>query len=59
MARKLDDPQTLAAVLYDRHTAIWSPATVDERLTIATEVVALAEASVEIRRRPQKVDSSG
>jgi tetratricopeptide (TPR) repeat protein len=35
----------LAAVLYDRHLAIWEPGNVAERLAIATEVVRLAEAS--------------
>jgi tetratricopeptide (TPR) repeat protein len=45
MARTLNDPQTLAAVLYDHHTAIWGPDTVDDRLLIATEVIALADAS--------------
>ncbi|HXM56392.1 MAG TPA: AAA family ATPase, partial [Candidatus Dormibacteraeota bacterium] len=46
LARRLGDDATLAAVLFDRHMAIWGadpPATTDERLAMATEVVVLAE----------------
>jgi DNA-binding CsgD family transcriptional regulator len=46
LARRLGDPATLAAVLYDRHLAIWGadqPAFAGERLAMATEVVNLAE----------------
>jgi hypothetical protein len=46
LARRLDDPVTLAAVLYDRHLAIWGvepAALAGERLAMATEVVDLAE----------------
>ena len=46
LARRLGDPATLAAVLYDRHLAVWGaerPALVAERLAMATEVVDLAE----------------
>jgi DNA-binding CsgD family transcriptional regulator len=46
LARRLGYPATLAAVLYDRHLAIWGadqPALADERLAMATEVVDLAE----------------
>jgi DNA-binding CsgD family transcriptional regulator len=46
LARRLGDPATLAAVLYDRHLAIWGPdrpEIADERLAAATEVVRLAE----------------
>jgi DNA-binding CsgD family transcriptional regulator len=46
LARRLGDPTTLAAVLYDRHLAIWGadqPAFAAERLAMATEVVDLAE----------------
>jgi DNA-binding CsgD family transcriptional regulator len=46
LARRLGDPATLAAVLYDRHMAIWGPdraEMADERLAMATEVVGLAE----------------
>jgi len=46
MARRLGDPATLAAVLFDRHMAIWGPdrpEVASERLAAATEVVRLAE----------------
>jgi DNA-binding NarL/FixJ family response regulator len=46
LARRLGDPATLAAALYDRHLAIWGadqPALAGERLAMATEVVDLAE----------------
>jgi AAA ATPase domain len=46
MARRLGDPATLAAVLYDRHQAIWGAEGAEvagERLAMATEVVGLAE----------------
>jgi tetratricopeptide (TPR) repeat protein len=46
VARRLGDPATLAAVLYDRHLAIWGadqPALAGERLAMATEVIDLAE----------------
>ena len=46
LARRLRDPATLAAVLYDRHLAIWGADRAEsarERLTMATEVVRLAE----------------
>jgi predicted ATPase/DNA-binding CsgD family transcriptional regulator len=46
LARRLGDPATLAAVLYDCHLAIWAaerPALASERLAMATEVVRLAE----------------
>jgi DNA-binding CsgD family transcriptional regulator len=46
IARRLGDPATLAAVLFDRHLAIWGSERAEvagERLAIATEVVDLAE----------------
>jgi hypothetical protein len=46
LARRLGDPATLAAVLYDHHQAIWGAEQAemaDERLAVATEVVSLAE----------------
>ncbi|MGH8896625.1 MAG: ATP-binding protein [Egibacteraceae bacterium] len=45
MARRIGDPVTLAAVLYEWHVAIWGSAKPAERLDIATEVVRLAERS--------------
>jgi DNA-binding CsgD family transcriptional regulator len=46
LARRLGDPATQAAVLYDRHLAIWGAEQAEvarERLAMATEVVELAE----------------
>jgi eukaryotic-like serine/threonine-protein kinase len=46
LARRLADPATLAAVLFDRHMAIWGAGGAEsaaERLAMATEVVELAE----------------
>jgi DNA-binding CsgD family transcriptional regulator len=46
LARRLGDAATLAAVLFDRHMAIWGAEGADsarERLAMATEVVDLAE----------------
>ena len=46
LARHLDDPATLAAVLYDHHLVIWGSERAEvagERLAVATEVVKLAE----------------
>jgi tetratricopeptide (TPR) repeat protein len=44
MAKRLNDPATLAAVLYEHHMATWGPDNLEERLAVATEVVQLAEA---------------
>jgi DNA-binding CsgD family transcriptional regulator len=46
LARRLGDPATLAAVLFDCHLAIWGAEGAEsagQRLAMATEVVALAE----------------
>jgi AAA ATPase domain len=43
IARRVGDPATLAAVLYDRHLAVWGPDNPADRLAIAAEVVELAE----------------
>jgi DNA-binding CsgD family transcriptional regulator len=46
LARRVGDPATLAAVLFDRHLAIWGSERAEvtgERLAVATEVVGLAE----------------
>jgi DNA-binding CsgD family transcriptional regulator len=37
MARRLDDPTVLAPVLVSRHSAIWGPDSVEERLALAAE----------------------
>jgi tetratricopeptide (TPR) repeat protein len=43
MARRVGDPNTLAAALYDRHLAVWGPDNPADRLAIAAEVIELAE----------------
>jgi DNA-binding CsgD family transcriptional regulator len=43
LARAARDDATLASVLSARHVALWGPADVEERLTIAGELVAVAE----------------
>jgi class 3 adenylate cyclase/tetratricopeptide (TPR) repeat protein len=45
MARRIGDPVSLAAVLYDRHMATWAPGNLPERSAISAEVVRLAESS--------------
>lgn len=43
IARRLHDPVTLARVLGDRHCAVWSPDSLDERLELAEEMLSLAQ----------------
>lgn len=43
IARRAGDPATLLYVLYARHTAVWEPDNLEERLAIASEIIALAE----------------
>jgi DNA-binding SARP family transcriptional activator len=43
IARRLGDFSTLAYVLDGRHSAIWGPDNVEERLTIVDEIVRLAD----------------
>ena len=43
LARRLDDPRTLATCLDARHYALWRPETVDERLEVAAELRLVAE----------------
>jgi DNA-binding SARP family transcriptional activator len=45
VARRLGDPATLTWALDGRHLAIWSPDTVEERIALADEMLALAEES--------------
>ena len=42
IARRSGDPATLLYVLYARHTAVWEPDNLEERLAIASEIIALA-----------------
>lgn len=39
MARRLDDPATLASVLASRHFTLWGPGNPTERLALATEIL--------------------
>jgi class 3 adenylate cyclase/tetratricopeptide (TPR) repeat protein len=43
VARRVGDPGSLAAVLHDRHMAIWGFANAEERLAITGEEIGLAE----------------
>src|SRR5205814_1310896 len=43
MAERLGDPATLASALNARHLALWGPANADERLAIASDIVAVGE----------------
>lgn len=43
MARRIGDPATLAFTLTARRVARWAPEHIDERLTLATEMLQLAE----------------
>ena len=43
IARRVGDPAALLYVLYARHTAVWEPANLEERLAIAREIILLAE----------------
>jgi CheY-like chemotaxis protein/tetratricopeptide (TPR) repeat protein len=43
MARRLEDPVLVAAVLHTTHWALWEPQEVDDRRELAEEVIALAE----------------
>jgi DNA-binding SARP family transcriptional activator len=52
IARRLGDPSTLAYVLDGRHSAIWGPDNVEERLTIVDEFIRLAD---EIRDREREI----
>ncbi|MBI4259981.1 MAG: AAA family ATPase [Actinobacteria bacterium] len=45
MARRLDDPATLAFALNARLQAVWGPESVEERLEVATEILELARRS--------------
>jgi predicted ATPase/class 3 adenylate cyclase len=45
IARRIGDSAALLYVLYARHTAVWEPGNLDERLEIAREIIALAQES--------------
>ncbi|HVA77274.1 MAG TPA: AAA family ATPase [Candidatus Binataceae bacterium] len=42
IARRVGDSAALLYVLYTRHTAVWEPGNLEERLEIASEIIALA-----------------
>jgi tetratricopeptide (TPR) repeat protein len=50
IARQLDDEETLAFALEGRYEADWSPDALDERLTIADELIEVAESSGDAER---------
>lgn len=50
MARQLEDPATLGYALVGHFWAIWLPENADERLTVATEMLAVAEAAGDAER---------
>jgi hypothetical protein len=50
MARHLGDPATLGYALAGRFWAIWLPHNVDERLAVANEMLAVAEAAADVER---------
>ena len=43
IARRLDDPQTLAACLLAQHDILWTPGAAETRVDVAREIVTLAE----------------
>ncbi|HZR81427.1 MAG TPA: AAA family ATPase [Candidatus Binatia bacterium] len=49
LARAAGDPTALASALGARHLALWEPGTAGERLALATEQIALAEAHDEFQ----------
>jgi hypothetical protein len=53
LARKLDDPATLAACLLARHDVLWTPGRAGERIAVAREIAALAERSGDAERRAE------
>ncbi|CAN5817631.1 hypothetical protein BH23ACT5_BH23ACT5_06260 [soil metagenome] len=53
MARRLDDPSTLAYALDGYYAAIWSPDTYEERWEVSDELVSVAEATGDREREIQ------
>lgn len=52
-ARKLDDPETLAACLLARHDALWIPGRAAERIDVAREIAELAERTGDAERHAE------
>ena len=53
IARRLDDPATLAACLLARHDVLWTPGAAVERVDVGREIVALAERAGDDERRSE------
>ncbi|MCU1653488.1 MAG: ATPase-like protein [Pseudonocardia sp.] len=53
LARRLGDPDTLAACLLARHDVLWTPGRATERVGIAREIAELAELSGNAERRAE------
>lgn len=53
IARRLDDPATLAACLMARHDVLWTPGAGAERVNVGREIVALAERAGDDERRSE------
>ena len=53
LARRLDDPETLAACLLARHDILWTPDRADERIDVAREIVTLAERTGDVERQAE------
>lgn len=43
IARRLNEPFALVYVLFMQHTAVWEPDNLNERLTVSSEIIKLAE----------------
>jgi hypothetical protein len=53
MARRLRDPATLAYALDGRYAAVWWPENLEDRLTLATELIQAAEEAGDMERALQ------
>jgi tetratricopeptide (TPR) repeat protein len=53
LARRLDDPETLAACLLARHDVLWTPGRTAERIEVAREIVAVAERGGDAERHAE------
>jgi tetratricopeptide (TPR) repeat protein len=53
MARRIDEPRTLAAALGAQHCALWEPSNGAERVALATEMIALAQSAGDTELRAQ------
>ena len=53
IARRLDDPATLAACLLARHDVLWTPGAAAERVDVGREIVALAARAGDDERRSE------